>query len=434
LEGDFFKPQTGIRFPKINLSYEIEEISMSTLNTNKNDETNLPNREHPVLILGAGLNGLAAAYELKKIGAEPVILDASSKPAAPWRERHDQLRLNTHRLISHLPGMRIPRRYSAFPSRDDMVKYLEDYEQFLDVPIYRNVHVKRIDPIRHGWQLTASDGIWQARNVIIATGHERVPVIPAWPGRNEFTGELVHAAHFGRVNHFQDKRVLVVGAGNSGTDVLNHLIRIRTNALWVSVRNGPVILPTKVLGIPLQLLSPLMVPMPPWAVDFLMAATERLVFGDFKKYNLPRHPDGVATRLKKEGVAPAFDDGFVSALKAGRVTVLPEIERLEGDTVHLTGGQTVRPDTVICATGYSPGLESLVGHLGVLNKAGHPIFNGPECPPEYEGLWFMGMTPRLPGVFYAARKESHDLAAAIMKKKIAKKRKSVVPAPALSAA
>jgi hypothetical protein len=70
----------------------------------------------------------------------------------------------------------------------------------------------------------------------------------------------------------------------------------------------------------------------------------------------------------------------------------------------------------------------------VLNKAGHPIFNGPECPPEYEGLWFMGMTPRLPGVFYAARKESHDLAAAIMKKKIAKKRKSVVPAPALSAA
>jgi len=61
LEGDFFKPQTGIRFQKINLSYEIEEISMSTLNTHKNDETNFSNREHPVLIIGAGLNGLAAA-------------------------------------------------------------------------------------------------------------------------------------------------------------------------------------------------------------------------------------------------------------------------------------------------------------------------------------------------------------------------------------
>ena len=163
-----------------------------------------------------------------------------------------------------------------------------------------------------------------------------------------------------------------------------------------------------------------------------MAATERLVFGDLKKYNLPRHPDGVATRLIKEDVAPAFDNGFVSALKAGRVTVLPEIERFEDDTVHLAGGQAVRPDTVICATGYHPGLESLVGHLGVLNKAGNPIFNGPEYHPEYEGLWFMGMTPRLPGVFYAARNEGSDLAAVIMKKEIAKKRNVVIPAPALS--
>lgn len=209
-----------------------------------------------------------------------MIIDASDKPAAPWRGRHDELRLNTHRLISHLPGMRIPRRFGAFPSRDDMVRYLEDYEQFLDVPIYRNVHVKRIDPIRHGWQLTESDGIWRARNVIIATGHERVPVIPAWPGRNQFTGELVHAAHFGQVDRFLDKRVLVVGAGNSGTDVLNHLLRIRTNALWVSVRNGPAVLPTRVLGMPLQLLSPLMAPLPAWVVDILMAATERLFLGN----------------------------------------------------------------------------------------------------------------------------------------------------------
>lgn len=212
---------------------------MSTLNNYKNVKTTPSNREHPVLILGAGLNGSTAAYELKKIGAQPVILDASGQSAAPWRDRHDQLKLNIHRLISHLPGMRIPRRFGAFPSRNDIVRYLEDYEQLLDVPIFRNVHVNRIDPVRQGWQLTASDGIWQARNVIIATGHEHVPVIPSWPGRNEFTGELVHAAHFGQVNHFQDKRVLVVGAGNSGTDVLNHLVRIRTNALWVTRRGFP---------------------------------------------------------------------------------------------------------------------------------------------------------------------------------------------------
>jgi len=384
---------------------------MSTLNTHKNDGTNLSNREHPVLIIGAGLNGLAAAYELKKIGAEPVIIDASDKPAAPWRDRHDQLRLNTHRLISHLPGMRIPRSFGAFPSRDDMMRYLEDYEQLLDVPIYRNVHVKRIDPIRHGWQLTASDGIWRARNVIVATGHERVPVIPAWPGRNEFTGELVHAAHFGQVDRFLDKRVLVVGAGNSGTDVLNHLVRIRTNALWMSVRNGPAVLPTRVLGMPLQLLSPLMAPLPAWVVDILMAATERLFLGNLRKYGLPKHPDGVATRLIQEGVAPAFDDGFVAALKAGQVTILPSVVRLDGDAVIFSDGSTIlRPDAVICATGYRPGLEAFVGHLGVLDETGHPTHPGPIPHPDHNGLWFMGMTPRLPGVFYAARGEAKQLA------------------------
>jgi cation diffusion facilitator CzcD-associated flavoprotein CzcO len=374
------------------------------------DGTNPSNREHKILILGAGLNGLAAAYELKKIGAKPVILDGANKVATTWRDRHNQLRLNTHRLISHLPGMRIPRRFGPFPSRDDMVRYLEDYEQFLDVPIFRNVHVKRIDPVRQGWRLTASDGIWQARHVIIATGHERVPVVPEWPGRNEFTGELVHAAHFGQVNHFEDKRVLVVGAGNSGTDVLNHLVRIRTNALWVSVRNGPTVLPTKALGMPLQLLSPLMDPLPAWVVDILMAATERLFLGDLRKYGLPKHPNGVATRLIQEGIAPAFDDGFAATLRAGRVTVLPSVEKLDGDAVFFTDGSAIRPDAVICATGYRPGLEGLVGHLGVLDETGHPTHPGPIPHPDHEGLWFMGMTPRLPGVFYAARGEAKHLA------------------------
>jgi NADPH-dependent 2,4-dienoyl-CoA reductase/sulfur reductase-like enzyme len=383
---------------------------MSTLNNYKNDKTAPSNREHPVLILGAGLNGLAAAYELKKLGQKPVILDASSKPAETWRDRHDQLSLNTHRLISHLPGMRIPRRFGAFPSRDDMVRYLEDYEQFLNVSIHRNVRVKRIDSVMQGWRLTASDGIWQAQYLIIATGNERVPFIPPWPGRNDFTGELVHAAHFGRVTHYQDKRVLVVGAGNSGTDILNHLVRIKTNALWVSIRNGPTVLPTKALGMPLQLLSPLMAPLPAWVVDILMAATERLFLGDMRKLGLPKHPDGVATRLIQEGVAPAFDDGFVAALRAGHVTVQPSVSGFDGDAVIFSDGTAIKPDAVICATGYRPGLEGLVSHLGVLDETGHPTHPGPITDQNHKGLWFMGMTPRLPGVFYAARGEARQLA------------------------
>lgn len=398
-----------------------------------NDDNAPTNRTHRVIIIGAGLNGLAAAHELKKIGAEPVILDASDKPAAIWRNRHDQLRLNTHRLISYLPGTRMPRRFGAFPARDDVVQYLVDYERRLDVPVHRNVRVRRIDPHDAGWRVTASDGTRFAQNVVIATGNEAVPVVPAWPGRDTFTGELIHSAHFGRVDRFKDKRVLVVGAGNSGVDVLNHLIRIETNKLWVSVRNGPAILPAKVLGLSIQLISPLMMPLSTRTVDFLMAQTQRMAFGDLKKYHLAKHPDGVATRLIKEDVAPAFDDGFVAALKAGRVTVLPEIDRLDGDTVHLADGRTVRPDVVICATGYRSGLEPMVGHLGVLKDNGKPRYSRARSHPDFQGLWFMGLTPLLPGIFYTARHEAAWVATAIKKKKTLNERVATVPSPVLSA-
>jgi cation diffusion facilitator CzcD-associated flavoprotein CzcO len=407
---------------------------MKRQNIDRNKTTETALREHPVLIIGAGHNGLAAAYELKKIGVNPVILEAASQPAASWRGRHDQLRLNTHRLISFLPGMRIPRGCGAFPSRDDMVQYLEAYERFLDVAIHRQVRVERIDRQSTGWRLTTSKGIWLTRNLIIATGLESLPHIPDWPGRNEFTGELIHAAQFGRVDRFKHKRILVVGAGNSGTDVLNHLVRIDTDSLWVSVRNGPAILPTRILGFPLQLLSPLMVPLPAWTVDLLMSTTQWMRFGNVKKHNLSKHPDGVATRLIREGVAPAFDDGFMAALKKGRVTVLPEIERFEGDIVKLRGGQTIRPDTVICATGYSPGLEPLVGHLGVLDEAGKPFDDGHQADAGLEGLWCMGMTPRLPGVFYSARSEARRIAGEIQKRKALSRHRPVNRSPAYTLA
>jgi hypothetical protein len=370
-----------------------------------------------VIIVGAGLNGLAVARELKKIGIEPVIIDGAERSAAPWRNRHEGLHLNTHRLISHLPGVRIPRRYGAFPSRDDIVAYLEDYERSLDVRVHRGVWIERIDPAPEGWRLKTSAGTFKTLQVIVATGNERVPVIPQWPGRKGFTGELLHAADFGRAERYRGKRVLVVGAGNSGSDVLNHLSRETPSALWVSVRHGPTVLPTRALGIPLQLLSPLMAPLPARVVDGLMAATERIFLGDLRKYGLPRHPDGVATRLIREGVAPAFDSGFVGALKAGRIEAVPSVVRFDGDAVILSGGSVIRPEVVICATGYRPGLEGLVGHLNILDESGHPTHSGetPQPHPDYRGLWFVGMKPGLPGVFYAARKEARKLARAIRK-------------------
>lgn len=106
-----------------------------------------------------------------------------------------------------------------------------------------------------------------------------------------------------------------------------------------------------------------------------------------------------------------MDDGFVEALKSGRATVVPVVERFEDSGVVLTDGRTLYPEAVICATGYRPGLEAMVGHLDVPDGCGIPRRRGPgahneACP----GLWFIGMWPRLEGTFHAARMESRGIA------------------------
>ena len=86
-----------------------------------------------VTIVGAGPAGLAAAGELGRVGLDALIVERADQIAAAWRSRHDHLRLNTHRALSHQPGMRIPRAYGPYPSRDDYVRYLERYTEGMRV-------------------------------------------------------------------------------------------------------------------------------------------------------------------------------------------------------------------------------------------------------------------------------------------------------------
>lgn len=365
---------------------------------------------HPVLIVGAGPCGLALGRQLRRLGVPAHIVEAADRVAEPWRSRHPRLRLNTHRHYSHLPGRALPREAGDFADRDAVIRYLERYAQDLGVPIEYGERVERLDPLRGIWRVQTSNGLRHARHVVVATGRERVPVMPDWPGAQRFTGELIHAADFGDAERYRDRRVLVVGCGNSGVDVLNHLVRIPIRDLRVSVRHGPAILPTRLCGVPVQRLSGLMAPLPLPLVDLLLSLTEHLAFGDLRRLGLPRHHDGAATRHLREGIAPAFDDGFVAALKAGRVAPLPAVTRFDGADVVLADGQRVQPDVVICATGYRPGLEGMLGHLGVLDDKGIPRAREDAVRDRLRGLWFSGMRPHLQGNFHAAAEAGRRLA------------------------
>jgi len=370
-------------------------------------------KDDQVVVIGAGASGLAAARALRERRIQVRIIDRASRPGDAWYHRHPQLHLNTHRRLSSLPGLPIPKAAGAFPSRDSIIRYLDEYAHRLDAPIDYGVEVTRIERGRSGWTIVTNVGDFRARHVVVATGYARVPVIPDWKGREAFAKPLLHAADFGELADYRKRRVLVVGAGNSGTDILNHLASIETEQVWVSVRHGPVIFPVRLFGIPMQLLSPLFAVMPARVADALLALTEFIAFGKLKKWGLRKHPQGGITRLLDSGTAPAIDNGFVASLKAGKVTVVPAIERFEENSVHLSDQQTIEPDIVIAATGYHTGLQSILGHLEVLDVTGVPKIHGDEQLTAYPGLWFTGMQPRLTGFFQMAGSTARKIARAI---------------------
>ncbi len=367
----------------------------------------------PVAIVGAGLSGLACAEALARRNIPVRILEAEDRVAAPWRARHPQLRLNVHRRFAQLPGRVMPKTDGPFVRRDTLVRYLEDYAAALPAEIDYGVKVLSAHPSEGGWRLESTQGVLHCAHLVFATGRDRAPTIPAWPGRETFAGEIIHAAHLGDVARFDGKRVLVVGAGNSGGDVLNHLARRSPAQVAISVRHGPAIVPARVFGFPLHRAANLFAALPLWLVDPAFRLTERLFLGDLRRHGMTSHPMGGGTRLVREGVAFAIDDGFVAAIKSGRFRVYADIARFERDSVVFSDGRRVQPDIVVAATGYATGLEDLVDHLGVLDERGQPLCPSGEPDADNPGLWFTGYRAIFQGYFHAAGIAADRIAEAI---------------------
>lgn len=374
---------------------------------------------HAAVVVGAGLSGLGAAKALETRGILPVILDAEERLGETWRRRHPQLRLNTHRRFSSLPGLPLGGGGHPYPHRDEVADYLTRYAQGLRARILHGTRLERLEREGDLWRLVTSRGDLLARNVVMATGVDRVPRVPDWPGRENWPGRLVHASDLGDVRQYQGQRVLVVGAGNSGCDVITHLLGIGTAELMVSVRHGPSVLPKWLGRFPMMRLTPLLARIPTPLLDPLAAGLGRLVHGDLRALGLPRHRLGLSRRLRRHGVAPAIDEGMVAALRSGRLRVVPPIARFTGDGIRLEDSRAVAPDVVIAATGYRSGLEPILGSLDVLTPRGVPIIHGGQQLPHAPGLFFTGMRPSLTGFFLASAKVGREIAGAIARREAA---------------
>src|SRR5262249_17513903 len=154
-----------------------------------------------------------------RAGLPTRILERGEDVGARWRGHYDSLRLNSGRLISSLPGLRMPRRYGRWVRRDDFIEYLGQYAQQIDAPIEFGVAVQRIDHAAEGWTVSTTAGVRRAAAVVVATGINGAAYRPEWAGEGSLGGRVVHATEYRNATPYRGRDVLVVGTGASAHDI-----------------------------------------------------------------------------------------------------------------------------------------------------------------------------------------------------------------------
>ena len=366
-----------------------------------------------VVVLGAGPGGLSVAAMLRRRGLDPLVVDRADAVGASWRGHYDRLHLHTARQLSQLPGLRMPRRYGRYVARADVVDYLESYADHHRLRTLLGTKVRRVDRQDGHWVVRAGDDDLEAGHVVVATGPNHTPELPDWPGRDGFTGELVHASAYRNPSPYGGRDVLVVGAGNTGAEIAVDLVEGGARSVRLAVRTPPNIVRREVGGLPSQAVSMLVRHVPPPVVDRMIRVVQRATVPDLADLGLPRPDDGVYTRVVRDDAIPIIDVGLVDAVRRRQVEVVGAVVGFDGADVVLADGARVAPDAVIVAAGYRNGLEPLVGHLGVLDARGRPRVRGGNADPAAPGLWFTGYTNPISGNFRELAIDARRIARAI---------------------
>jgi cation diffusion facilitator CzcD-associated flavoprotein CzcO len=346
----------------------------------------------PVLIVGAGLAGLAAAARLGQLGVPAEILESGDGVGSSWRERYDRLRMNTCRWNIMLWFGRFPKGTPIFPTRDEFIRYMESYVFKHDLQVRFGVQVERIDRASGGWQLAASTGERMAREVIVATGQERSPKMPDWPGKDLFPGRLLHSSEYRNSREFRGKDVLVVGSGCSGMDIVGDLVQGAAGRVRLSVRTLPHIIMRNSAWGPNDLLAALLQRVPTRMADPIDEFIRLKTVGDLAPWGLTLPAEGTFTAFSRDMQPTIIDPDVVEAIKTERIEIVAGVSSVGTKGVQLTDGTTFCPDAIIAATGFRTGLEPLVGHLGVLDDEGVPRSNrGSATAPGLNFLGFEGV-------------------------------------------
>ncbi|MGW5238384.1 flavin-containing monooxygenase [Monashia sp. NPDC004114] len=360
-----------------------------------------PNAPVDAYLIGGGPAGLATAAAMKRRGLRGVVLDKGTTIGSSWTGHYDRLHLHTPRELSGLPGLPIPKEMGRWVARDDVVRYLELYAAHHDLDVRLGSEVRRVDsgPGGRGWTLTLADGSRvEAPYTVVATGFNHTPREPEVPGLQSYSRDVILARHYRNGASLAGKDVLVVGTGNTGTELAVDLVEHGASRVRLAVRTVPHILRRSAGPYAAQYTGIAVRRLPVPLVDRAAALMERATMPDLTAYGMPRPDTGLLSRVVNDNAIPVQDVGIVAAIRSGTVEPVAALEAFDGDEVLLADGTRISPDAVVLATGYSQGLGPLVGHLGVLDPLGRPVVTGGRTARGAEGLWYTGFTNPISGM------------------------------------
>lgn len=362
------------------------------------------------LVVGAGPSGLAVGQALHARGLPFEIVERGAAIAPAWHRHYERLHLHTAKAFSALPGMPFPREVPTYPSRVQVLDYLQAYAARFELRPRFGVEVQRVQPSQEGFGVKSNQGDIEARRVVLATGLNAVPLQPSWPGMDTYAGELLHSSAYVSGERWRGKRVLVVGAGNSGAEIALDLAEHEARA-DLCVRGRLHVTLRDTLGLPTPVPSLVLTKLPLPVADAIAKLTLRFSVGDLSRWGIEAPDYGPIRGIVERGRVPLIDVGTLSRIKRGDIVVRRAIERFHPDGVTFIDAQRVAYDAVVLATGYRAGLERLLdGAEALMDARGRALHDGITPRP---GLYFVGYVTPATGLLREIGKTARRIAAHI---------------------
>lgn len=364
-------------------------------------------------VIGAGPSGLAAARALQARGIAVDGYEASHGVGGLWDISNPR---STMYESAHLISSRTTTEFRDFPMRSDvdypghavLLEYFRQYAAHFGLAdLFRfDTRVTHLEPRDGGWDLTSAgpDGEetrWYP-GVVLANGTLAEPNVPTFPG--EFSGELLHTSAYASPAQLAGRRVLIIGAGNSGCDIAVDAVH-HADAVDMSVRRGYYFVPRYLFGRPSDTLNQAR-PLPARIKQAIDSRVLRAFTGDPVRFGFPK-PD---YRIYESH--PIVNTLVLHHLGQGDLRIRPDIERFDGLTVHFRDGSSDEYDVVMLATGYRldyPFVDR--DHLGWRGASPRLFLN--IFPPSFNGLYVMGMI-EASGIGWQGRYEQAELLAAYL--------------------